>query len=1620
MTAAPALGNEFYGPGFTADFNADGFEDVIWFGGGGVQGGPGGRIIVGLNNGVGAFSISTYSNPDGNYYYVGSLAEGDFNGDGYADFAGRGEGYVDVWLFQPGAARPFARSTRVSVPPGENNNTVAVADFTSDGILDLAVISGRNGGDQNFSLLNVYPGHGDGMFGAVTSQPILNVNSDGQFPKWAEAGDLNGDGKADLVTSVVYGRVAVFLGRGDGSFTPGAEYGTGIVWGSGQHLTLHDLNRDGRLDLVYADDNQNRSVLNVRYGLGDGTFSTSEAYALPGGFVSSAFADFNRDGATDLVVGLTGYSNILFGAGPGFSDVAAGDVNGDGRDDLVGVDADRGHLIVSLATADGSLARQTTLLVGLGASAVAVADLNGDGRTDLVTANTVANGVTLRTQGAGGTFTRRDLAAGAALNRLSVGDVTGDGRPDVVASSRDAKALYVFRNGASGLGAPTVIALGDAPADVIVGDATGDGVNDLIVTLPDSKRLQIVPGTKAGPFGTPISIALPFAAGRLGLADFNADGKPDLAVTVPSLDLIAVLLGRGGNRFARPQSVAVGASPSALRVADVNGDGRPDLVVTNTGDDTVSTILNRYDPAHVYHATATASDPDGDPLTFDLDNAPGGMLLDETTGAIVWAPSADQIGTNAVTITVSDGRGGMATLGFSVDVALATPNAAPVLTSVPDVTLSGGDAFHYAASALDRDGDALRYRLIDAPAGATIDATTGAVLWDPRSGGMNLNGPATDAGYVLVPMTAALQGPSLTVEGFFKLDRTDVNQIFVRKMSWNPYPFGTDSFILHYQWGRLRAGIAGANGTSEAAIPWQPEAGRWYHLALTFDDATGVLRLVLDGFEVARAETGRHLFYDGLGIQIGYQSDPFYGDTDNVRIWDRARTDAELRADATRLLAANEPGLLLDYRFDDGDAQTVFDHSGFGHHGRRLSDRSAWPRATAGVAPSGVHDFVVRVEDGRGGFDEQAFRVTVVSPVPGRVAGTLFEDANGNGNRDATDPPLGEWVVYVDRDGNGDRGPGEPTATTSAEGSYVLADLFEGDFRLAVESKAGFVPFPGRTVAVRSGETTVADVAAVARPAGQIRGTVRVDLNGDGDADDVLTVRMAAFDAASPDFTGWSHTSVATSPSGAKFLGEFANDTVTLTVGGNASPLPTHDILSVSFDLLILNSMDGNQSGPDVFTFAIDGVPTLVTSFANTGADQAYPGSYPGASNPSRTGAVANNSLGYTFYGDSTYRITLTVPHARTGATISWSARNLGGGGDESWGLNGVTVAVREPGRAGADVYLDTNGNGAFEPGEPRTTTDTAGVYAFDTLPAGTYSVRLDQPEGWQTIAPSSGSRSVALAAGATSTGLDFTVRGSADAVSRPQIASVPRTDLTARSTFRYAATATDPASRPLTYELISGPAGMVLNPDTGVIVWTPRVADVGAHSVSLLVRNDRGGFSIQAFTLSVAAPNTNPVFASPPSTHALVGVPFAVNVIAQDAEQTTLAYELATAPSGATVDATGRVAWTPLAADLGSRTFAVVARDSVGGTARMEFVVTVTNDVAAAPQWSGNPRTAAAANVPYFATLGATDPNGLSLTYSLVSGPVGMTVSPTGFVTWTPPSVGTEAATFARRTRRD
>jgi len=329
--------------------------------------------------------------------YPRGVAIADLNGDGKPDLAvpSYTSGAVSVMLGD-GAGGFGAPS---SFPTDLYPTWVSIGDFDADGNLDL--VTTNQGAGRNLSTVSVLLGVGDGSFGPKTDYRT------GDFPDQVAIGDLDADGDLDLATAnfeSLYSTVSVLLGNGDGSFGPKTDFHTGQTPAS---VAIGDLNADGKPDLVTSNWGYNVSVL---LGNGDGSFGTVTNYpSVYGNKKCVALGDFNGDGKLDVGTGTLSGGNALvllgngngslgtataFGVGGDPVSVAIGDLDADG--DLDQVTANMTNSVSILrGNGDGSFRPRIDHGVGGTPNAVAIGDVNGDGMPDLVTSNRNTNTISV-------------------------------------------------------------------------------------------------------------------------------------------------------------------------------------------------------------------------------------------------------------------------------------------------------------------------------------------------------------------------------------------------------------------------------------------------------------------------------------------------------------------------------------------------------------------------------------------------------------------------------------------------------------------------------------------------------------------------------------------------------------------------------------------------------------------------------------------------------------------------------------------------------------------------------------------------------------------------------------------------------------------------------------------------------------------------------------------------------------------------------------------------------------------------------------------------------------------------------------------------------------------------
>ncbi len=241
-----------------------------------------------------------------------------------------------------------------------------------------------------------------------------------------------------------------------------------------------------------------------------------------------------------------------------------------------------------------------------------------------------------------------------------------------------------------------------------------------------------------------------------------------------------------------------------------------------------------------------------------------------------------------------------------------------------------------------------------------------------------------------------------------------------------------------------------------------------------------------------------------------------------------------------------------------------------------------------------------------------------------------------------------------------------------------------------------------------------------------------------------------------------------------------------------------------------------------------------------------------------------------------------------------------------------------------------------------------------------------------------------------------------------PVITSKAITKTTEDKLYTYQIKAKDADGDKLTYILERGPKGMDLDKAKGVLSWTPRNEDVGKHTVTFRVDDNKGGIARQNFTLTVINVNDPPQIISKPKLETTEDTKYTYQVQGKDIDPTNdvLTYKLLTAPKGMIIDSkTGDLTWTPKNADVGNHLVTIVVEDGKGGKASQRFTLVVKN-VNDDPVFIAKPitKTKEDALYNYRAEAKDEDPTHDKLTYKLLKAPKGLTIdSNTGVILWTP-----------------
>ncbi len=307
-------------------------------------------------------------------------------------------------------------------------------------------------------------------------------------------------------------------------------------------------------------------------------------------------------------------------------------------------------------------------------------------------------------------------------------------RPSWAYFSRSRGALYgVPQTGDIGVYSNIVITVTDGrsiarlgPFSITVGSS---------VPPPDTTP----PPTNTAPTlsGSPATSALvgqtymftPVAADADGDAlTFSIAGSPVWASFSPSTGLLSgtPTAANVGISSGITISVSDGKATTALAPFSIDVQAAPDRAPTISGSPVSSITVGT-----AYSFRPSASDPDGNPLTFSIVNKPAWAAFDTATGELSGTPTVAST-TSGITISVSDGQLSATLPAFALQVTVA-PNRAPTISGTPGSTATVGTAYSFQPAASDADGDPLTYSIQNPPTWATFSTANGRLAGTPAA-----------------------------------------------------------------------------------------------------------------------------------------------------------------------------------------------------------------------------------------------------------------------------------------------------------------------------------------------------------------------------------------------------------------------------------------------------------------------------------------------------------------------------------------------------------------------------------------------------------------------------------------------------------------------------------------------------------------------------------------------------------------------------------------------------------------------------------------------------------------------------------------------------------------------
>ena len=990
-------------------------------------------------------------------------------------------------------------------------------------------------------------------------------------------------------------------------------------------------------------------------------------------------------------------------------------------------------------------------------------------------------------------------------------------------------------------------------------------------------------------------------SGRVNGTDVDGDALTYSKATDPANGTVVV--NSDGTYTYTPNLDYNGSDSFTITISDGKG-GTVTVPVTitigslNDAPIVPSTTINRTTLEDTsFSGQLTATDNDGDPLTFTVGANPGkgAVTIDQTTGLFTYTPNANATGTDSFTVDVSDGKGGITTVTINVNI---TPvNDAPTGTgdnrTTPEDTPATGVVFGN-----DVEGDVLTFSLDPAnvPANGTVTVSSnGSYVYTPNT---NYNGP--DAFSIIIS-----DGNGGTVSVPVTITVTPVNDA----------PTGTGD-----------AKTTNENTPVNGAVTAVDLDGDALTFSKATDPANGIAVVNADG-TYTYTPNANFNGTDSFTIKV----DDGKGGTINltVNIIVNSVNDAPTGTGDTKTTNEDTPvnGAVIATDVD-GDLLT-FTKATDPANGTVVVNVDGTYIYTPNANYFGADSFTIKVDDGKGGIITLPVNITVTAvndiPTGNGDSRTTNEDTPVNGNVTVTDAD-GDPLTYTVNNQ-----PSKGTVTVNpTTGAYVYTPnpnaTGTDSFTIKVDDGRGgtitltvnitITPVNDAPTATADNKTTNEDTpVSGAITATDVDGDPLTFTKGTDPANGTVVVNPDGTYTytPNPNFNGTDSFTIRVDDG----KGGVINVPVNITVGAvNDIPTGTGDNKTTAEDTPVNGAVTATDVDGDVLTYSLNNAPSKGTVTVNPTT-----GAYVYTPNANATGTD-----NFIIKVDDGKGGTINLP-----VTINITA------------VNDIPVGTGDSKTTSEDTPVNGSVTATDVDGDPLT-------FSKGTDPAnGTVVVN---PDGTYTYTPNpnfNGTDSFTIKVDDGKGGVTtVTVTITVGAVNDLPTATAPAVTTAEDTPVSGKVTGSDVDGDALTYAIGTNPVNgtVTIDPTTGNYVYTPKPNFNGSDNFTVTVDDGKGGKVTITVNVTVTGVNDAPVITSPPVAITInEDFNYSGNVIATDPDGDALTYTVKTQPANGTVSlnaTTGAYVYTPNANYNGSDSFVLTVSDGKGGTVDVTINITV------------------------------------------------------------------------------